>query len=386
MYKFIYNIPTKVYFGKEQLENLKYEIKKYGVRVLLCYGGKSIKKNGLYNKIISELEREKIQYFELEGIESNPKIETVKKGALICKEKKIDLLLAVGGGSVIDCTKMIAAATYYDGDPWDLVIKKKKIEKALPIITVLTISATGSEMNSGSVISKIETGDKIGVSSSYIQPKVSFLDPTITFSVSKIQTAYGAVDILSHIIETYFNTKENMFMLDEIMEAMMRTIIKYVAIALEDPENEEARANLMWCSSWAINGFISSNQNCAWTCHLLEHQLSGYYDIPHGLGLAIIIPKWMRYILDEKNNDRFKRFACKVFNLKEEDEEVALKGIEKIENLFYKEMKIVDNLTKLGINENNFDKMAEKCLRAGYLNGYKRLNKEDIINIYKMCL
>lgn len=388
MYKFIYNIPTKIYFGSEQLLNLGNEIKKFGSRVLLCYGGGSIKKTGIYQEIMIELKKEQLEIFEFNGIGSNPEIELVKKGSDICKNKKIDVLLAIGGGSVIDCTKMIGAATFYSGDPWDLVIKKEKIEKVLPILTIVTVAATGSEMNSGSVISNVNSNDKIGVSSPFFQPKVSFLDPKNTFTVSRFQTACGSVDIFSHVMEAYFNSKGNMYMLDCFMEGIMKTIIKYGPIALNEPTNEEARANLMWASSWAINGFISSNQSCAWTCHLLEHQLSAYYNITHGLGLAIVIPRWMRYILDKNNIKRFKRFAKEVFNIEDKftDKEIAIKGIEELEHFFFKKLGLIDNLTELKIDSKNFNEMAKKCLRNDFLNGYKKLSEKDIVEIYKMCL
>lgn len=388
MFKFTYNIPTKVYFGENQLSNLGKEVKSFGKKVLLCYGGGSIKKIGLYDEVIAELQKEGLEVFELNGIEPNPRVTSVNAGADICKKENIDVLLAVGGGSVIDCTKAIAAATFYEGDAWDIVTKKVPVTKCLPIVTILTLAATGSEMDQGGVISNLETNDKIGVGSPLMQPKVSFLDPKNTFTVSKYQTACGSVDILSHIIETYFNPSGSMYMLDCFMEGMMKTVVKYAPIAMREPENEEARGNLMWTSSWAINGFARTCQSCAWSCHPMEHQLSAYYDITHGLGLGILTPRWMRYILDESNVERFKQFAVSVFGIDSnlDSMEASLKGIEALEKFLFEDLGLTRTLTELNIDRTHFDIMAEKACGNGVLKGFKPLNKEDIKTIYEMCL
>lgn len=388
MYKFVYNIPTKVYFGSDQLSKLGKEIKKLGDRVLICYGGGSIKRIGLYDQVLEELKKENLEIFELSGIEPNPRVTSVNAGADICKKEKIDVLLAVGGGSVIDCTKAIAAATYYEGDAWDIVTKKVPVTKCLPIVTILTLAATGSEMDAGGVISNLETNDKIGVASPLMQPKVSFLDPKNTYTVSSYQTACGSVDILSHIIETYFNTEGSMYMLDCFMEGMMKTVVKYAPIAMKDPENEEARANLMWTSSWAINGFVRSCQHCSWSCHSMEHQLSAYYDITHGLGLGIVTPRWMRYILDEENAQRFRNFAVAVFGVdsKLDNMSAALEGIKRFEEFLFVELGLTSSLKELGIDRTHFDIMAEKACGNGVLKGFKELKKDDIKSIYEMCL
>ncbi|WP_027129013.1 iron-containing alcohol dehydrogenase [Fusobacterium perfoetens] len=388
MYNFVYNIPTKIYFGGNQISNLGKELKKFGNRVLLCYGGGSIKKIGLYDEVVEEIKKAGLELFELNGIEPNPRVTSVKAGAEICKREKIDVLLAVGGGSVIDCTKAIGAATFYDGDPWDLVIGKAKIEKALPLVSILTLSATGSEMDIFGVISNMDSNDKVGFASKEVLPKVSFLDPKNTFTVSPYQTACGSVDILSHIIETYFNQEESMYMLDTFMEGMMKTVIKYAPIAMKDPKNEEARANLMWTSSWAINGFVSACQTCTWTCHPIEHQLSAYYDITHGLGLGILTPRWMKYILDETNVERFYNFGVNVFGIDKnlESMEVANKSIEMLEKFLFEELGLKKHLSDLGIDETHFEIMAKKACNDGILKGFKPLNQKDIENIYKMCL
>lgn len=391
MFKFTYDIPTRVYFGGDQLSNLGPELKKFGKRVLLCYGGGSIKRNGLYDKIKAEIEKAGLELFELGGIEPNPRVTSVQRGAQICKDENIDVLLAVGGGSVIDCTKFVGAARFYDGDPWDLVIRKAPITDCLPIVTVLTLAATGSEMDCGGVITNLKINDKIGMGSPLMRPKVSFLDPANTFTVSSYQTACGSADIFSHLVETYFNDKGSMYMLDTFMEGMMKTVVKYAPVAVEHPKDEEARANLMWTSSWAINDFVSSCQSCAWSCHPMEHQLSAYYDITHGLGLAILTPRWMRYVLDESTAERFRNFAVAVFGISPDlpPMDAAKAGIIEVERFLFEDLGLTRTLTELGIDRTHFSEMAKKACEAKggkVLKGYKHLSPEDIEKIYEMCL
>lgn len=390
MNNFIYNIPTKVYFGENQLHgNLSQEIKKYGNKVLLVYGGGTIKKIGLYQEIIKELQDFNIEVYEFSGIEPNPRHTSINKASSICKERDIDVILGVGGGSVIDSCKIIAAGRYYDGDIWDFVTKKAEIQKALPIITILTLSATGSEMNTTSIISNIETNEKKGVKSPLTLPKVSFLDPTITYSVNKYQTACGSCDILSHILETYFSRNNGLYMLDTVMEGLMKTVIKYSKIAYNDPKNYEARANLMWASSWAINGFARMDrQPNIWVCHLLEHQLSAFYDITHGLGLAILTPRYLRYMLNENTVDRYYQFGVNVWNIDANlpKMEVAEKSIECLEKLLYKDLELTNNLSDLNIDDKHFEEMANRICSNGIVEGFMDMDKEDIVKIFKNCL
>lgn len=387
MNNFVYDIGTKVFFGKNQLGNLAPELKKYGKRVLLTYGGGSIKKMGLYQKVMDELKKGDFEVFELSGIDPNPRVSSVNKGAQICKEKNIDVLLAVGGGSVIDCTKYIGAATYYDGDAWDIMLNKVDVKKALPLFTILTLSATGTEMNAAGVISNPETHDKIGLIFEPLRPKVSFLDPSLTFSVSKYQTACGSADILNHILEVYFNMNESLYMLDTVMEGLMKTVIKYAPIAYNEPDNYEARANLMWTSSWAINGFVAADKTHDWTCHPIEHELSAYYDITHGLGLAILTPKWLEYTLDETTVSKFKQFGVNVFNIDSnlEDMEIAKLAIEKLKTFLYEDLHIASSLSAINIGDENFEIMAKKACNNKYINGFKKLYPKDVVNILNLC-
>lgn len=385
---FVYDIPVKVYFGENKLGHLGEELSKFGKRVLLTYGGGSIKRNGLYDRVMAEIEKAGLEVFELSGIEPNPRIESVRKGAQMCKEHNIDVLLAVGGGSTIDATKFMAAGACVDHDPWDFLNEKcAPLERALPIVTILTLSATGSEMDTAAVISNLETGDKIGRLARPLLPQVSFLDPTLTYSVGQYQTACGSVDIFSHIIETYFNMEPDLYMLDCFMEGMMKTVLKYAPVAMREPENYEARANLMWTSSWAINGFVLGSRRKAWSCHPIEHELSAKYDITHGLGLALLTPRWMEYCLDESNVSKYVQFAVNVFGVdgSQEPMVVAREGIRLLSEFFFDTLGLPRTFTEVGIKREDFPMMARKSCGKGVLRGFKDLTPADVEKIFEMC-
>lgn len=390
MNSFIYDIPTKVYFGTGQLAHLGEELANYGKNVLVCYGGGSIKKSGLYDQVIAEIRRAGLTAFELSGIAPNPRVTSVNEGAAICKRERIDVILAVGGGSVIDCAKFVSVAAFYDGDAWDIMEHKYEPTKALPLLDISTISATGSDMDAGGVISNEATQEKIGFSiPGLLQPKVSFLDPTLTYSVSQRQTACGSADILSHIIETYFVPEDgSMFLLDRFKEGLMQTVVRYAPIAMEEPENYEARANLQWAASWAINGFTSALQNVAWTCHPIEHELSAIYDITHGLGLAIITPKWMKYILDEKTVGRFYDYGVHVFGIDgtQAPMDVAKQAIAATERFFYETLGLASTLSAIGIDDQHFALMAKRACGGDVLPGFRPLQQADVEEILRMSL
>ena len=388
MNSFVYDIPVKVYFGENQLCHLGAELSRYGKRVLLTYGGGSIKKIGLYDAVMDEMKKAGLEVFELSGIEPNPRIDSVRRGAQICKDEKIDVLLAAGGGSTIDATKWMAAGACVDFDPWEFFSRWAPVEKALPIVTVLTLSATGSEMDAGGVISNPETKDKIGRMASPLLPKVSFLDPSNTYTVSSYQTACGAADMMSHIIEVYFNMNQDLFMLDCFMEGMMKTIVRYTPIAMKDPTNYEARANLMWTSSWAINGFVNGGKQQAWSCHPMEHELSAIYDITHGLGLAILTPRWLEYCLDETTVAKYVQFGVNVFGIDANQEPMAIakQGIEKLSEFLFDVLGLKRTFTEVGIRAEDFPIMARKACGGGFLQGFKPLAQSDIEEIFKMCL
>lgn len=389
MNNFVYDIPVKVYFGENQFCHLGEELKKYGNRVLLTYGGGSIKRIGLYDRVMKELSDAGMEVFELSGIEPNPRIDSVRKGAQMCKEHNIDVLLAVGGGSTIDATKFMAAGACVDHDAWDFFNEKwAPIEKALPIVSILTLSATGSEMDSGGVISNPETRDKIGRLNPNLLPKASFLDPTLTYSVNAYQTACGAADMISHILEVYFNMEQDLYMLDCFMEGMLKTIIKYTPIAIKEPENYEARANLMWTSSWAINGFINGGKRLAWSCHPIEHELSAIYDITHGLGLAIITPRWLEYCLDETTVSKYVQFAVNVFGVDSSlpPMDIAREGIRRLSDFLFNTIGLQSTLSAVGINADNFAIMTSKACGGKVLKGFKHLEAKDIEKIFEMSL
>ncbi|MBU5426077.1 iron-containing alcohol dehydrogenase [Tissierella pigra] len=389
MLNFNYNIPTRVFFGEGKIEVLGKQIKKYGSRVLLTYGGGSIKKIGLYDKVISILKENNIPYFELSGIEPNPRVESVIEGVKICRENNIDFILAVGGGSTIDCSKVIGAAYYYDGNPWDLVIGKSKVENVLPIGTILTLSATGSEMDAGAVITNLETNQKYGIGHSGMFPKFSILDPTYTYTVSKYQTASGVADIISHTLEEYFSNVKGAYLQDRLAEGILKTCIKYGRIAIDEPTNYEARANLMWASSLAINGLIGYGKDSAWTVHPLEHELSAYYDITHGVGLAILTPHWMEHVLDQDNLWKFVEYGVNVWDIDRnlDDMEIAKKSIEKTSE-FFKSLGIPMTLKEVGIGEEKLEIMAKALMEyaEGSVGNFKPLAYEDVLSIYKKSL
>ena len=383
---FIFNAYTKIYFGKQMIKNLPEAIKPYGKNVLLVYGGGSIKRNGIYeevNRLLSDC-----NIIELSGVDPNPRIESVREGVKLCKEHNIDVILAAGGGSVLDCAKVIGAGAYYDGDAWDLVVNPSLITKVLPIVTILTLAATGSEMNGNAVISNMSINEKLGTASMDMIPQASILDPEYLYTLPAIQTAAGTADIMSHIFENYFKKEEDTFIQNKLAEGLLETCIKYCPIALKDPKNYEARANLMWASTLALNGLVGAGKPGSWTCHPIEHELSAFYDITHGVGLAIVTPRWMRHILSEATVDKFVSYAKNVWHIPEMEDKFAYAnaGIDATEN-FFRSCGIPMQLSELGINEEHFEIMAEKSVRIGeFQYAYVPLNKDDVISILKACL
>lgn len=387
MLNYVHNIPTKLYFGKGQIENLPAILNEYGKNVLMVYGGGSIKKIGLYDTIMELLNNNGFKVFECDGIEPNPRIESVERGVQIAKENNCDVILAVGGGSTIDASKAMAVAFYYDGPAWDIIKNPQRNRKALPLVDILTLSATGSEFDGGGVISNFSTNEKIGASLTF--PSASICDPTYTYSVSKYQTAAGSADIMSHIMEGYFTVTDDVELSDGIGETILKTVIKYLPIALKEPDNYLARANLMMAANVACSGIPEYGKKYSgWPCHGMEHELSAYYDITHGVGLAILTPRWMRYILEKDPGtiSRFEKFARNVWGLQGEGKDLALKGIETLEN-FFKENDIPMTLSELNIDDTHFDAMAKHVSRNDrMINSYVPLTEEDIVKIFKACL
>lgn len=390
MQNFIHNIPTKLYFGQGAIRHLTEALAPYGKRVLLTYGGGSIKKTGLYDEVMKILTEGGYTVTELGGIEPNPRIESVEKGVKLCKENDIDVILAVGGGSTIDCSKAIAAGVAYQGDDlWEMVVNARRMEPgALPLVDILTLSATGSEFDNGGVISNMKLNMKLG--RSYTFPAASICDPTYTFTVNAYQTAAGSADIMSHTFENYFSRTDDSELSDAIAEGMLKSVMKNCPIALAQPDNYSARANLMACSSVACSGIPAyGKQSTGWPCHAMEHELSAFYDITHGVGLAILTPRWMRHILkkDPSTTARFARFARNVMGLAgEDDSDLAARGIDALEK-YFASTGIPMTLRELGIGTENFEVMAEHANRGGRLEGaYVPLTKQDVVEIFTACL
>ncbi|MBM7870670.1 alcohol dehydrogenase YqhD (iron-dependent ADH family) [Clostridium pascui] len=386
MLNFTYYNPTTVYFGEGQIRALLKEIKKYGNKVLLVYGGGSIKKNGIYDEVAKIFKVNNIKFWELSGVQPNPRIQSVRDGVKICKENNIEVILAVGAGSVLDCSKVIAAGYYYEGDAWDLVIRKARVTNTLPLGTIITLAATGSEVDAGAVITNPDTNDKLALAHPAMTPKFSILDPTFTFTVPRNQTAAGTADIMSHIMETYFSSPRQASIQNRISEALLKTCIKYAPIALEEPENYEARANLMWASSNAMNGNIGAGKERKWVVHPMEHELSAYYDITHGVGLAILTPYWMEYSLNDETIDYFVEYGVNVWDLESSENkyEIAKKSIELTKD-FFVSMGIPTKLSEVGIEKEKFQAMAKGAVRYGNIGSIKPLTEQDVLNIFNMA-
>ncbi len=386
MNNYEYHVPTDIRFGRDQISCLDKEIGKNGHKVLMVYGGGSIKLSGLYDKVHKVLKD--FEIYELPGIEPNPKLSSVKMGASICKQYGIDAVLAVGGGSTIDAAKHIACAAFYDGDPWDLVLDRSLVTRALPIFTVLTISATGSEMNPGAVISNEETKEKLEINHPLLYPTLSVCDPSYQFTLPARQTAAGTVDILSHIMEQYFQPNDHAYITDRLSEAAMKTCIKYGPIAIAEPDNYEARSNLMWTGSLALNHLFTFGKGGAWSVHPIEHELSAFYDITHGVGLAILIPAWMKYVLSDETVGRFAMFARNVWDVSQDDDTAAAKaGIVRTRR-FFRELGMPDRLSEVGIDDSRLSEMAAEAVRTSGLStkAYVKLDASDVEHIYRECL
>ncbi|MBE3570266.1 MAG: iron-containing alcohol dehydrogenase [Bacillales bacterium] len=387
MDNFTFYNPTKWIFGKGQLEQLKTEVPKYGKNVLLVYGGGSIKRNGLYDRVLSLLKEIDVQVHELSGVEPNPRISTVRKGADICKREGIDFILAVGGGSVIDCTKTIAAAAMFDGDPWDIVMKKVDVKSALPFATVLTHAATGSEMNAGAVITNWETKEKVSWKSTLVFPKFSICDPTHTFTVPKNQTVYGIVDMMTHIFEQYFHDAKDTPLQDRMCEGALKTIIETAPKLMEDLENYQLREIIMFAGTIALNGMLQMGYRGDWATHNIEHAVSAVYDIPHAGGLAILFPNWMKHNL-HVHPERFQQLAVRVFDVDptgKTPEEAGLEGIQKLRE-FWTSLGAPSRLADYNIDDSRLEEIADKAMFRGKFGNFHALNRDDVLSILKASL
>lgn len=392
MENFAYYTPTKVVFGKDEEKNVGKLAKDFGAKkVLIHYGGGSAVRSGLIDRIKTSLSEENIAFVELGGVKPNPRLSLIYEGIKLAKENGVDFILAVGGGSVIDSAKGIGygVANPDIEDVWDLYIGKKKTQKCAPIGVVLTIAAAGSEMSGGSVVTKEDEQLKRSYGCDNARPKFAIMNPELTYTLPKYQIACGVVDIMMHTMERYFSPVGNLELTDKIAEGLLKTMIKYGKLSLENPNNYEARAEIMWASSLAHNGLTGCGGIGDWSTHQLEHDLGGVYDIAHGAGLAAVWGSWARYVYKE-NPRRFAQFAENVFGIEKigTDEEVAIKGIEAMEN-FYKDIEMPISISETGItlSEKDIEMLAEKCSNNGtrYIGSFKKLFKEDMAKIYSMA-
>ncbi|ANU16769.1 NADH-dependent alcohol dehydrogenase [Planococcus maritimus] len=387
MNAFSFYNPVKLIFGKGQLEALKNEVPNYGKKVLVVYGGGSIKKNGLYDEVMATLNEMGVEIHELSGVEPNPRLSTAKRGIEICKQENIDMLLAVGGGSVIDCTKLIAAGAKYDGDAWDFVTRKATPEEVLPFGTVLTLAATGSEMNAGSVITNEETEEKYGWGSPLTFPKFSILDPSYTKSVPRNHTIYGVVDMMSHMFEQYYHNATNTPVQDQMIEGVLRAVIDTAPKLMEDLESYEHRETILFAGTMGLNNFLQMGYNGDWASHNIEHAVSAIYDIPHAGGLAILFPQWMRHNVPV-NPSRFAQMAVRVFGVDPEnksEEQIANEGIDRLVE-FWTSIGAPSSLKDYDIDNSRFSDIVDKTLVYGEFGNFNKLNGEDVEKILQASL
>ncbi|WP_050183056.1 iron-containing alcohol dehydrogenase [Domibacillus robiginosus] len=385
MNQFVYWNPVKWIFGKETVTQLRDNVASFGENILLVYGGGSIKKSGLYDEVIEQLQGFNIT--ELSGVEPNPRLSTVKRGAELCRANDVSFILAVGGGSVIDCTKAIAAAAKFDGDPWDFITRKAAVEDALPFGTILTHAATASEMNSGSVITNWDTNEKLGWGSPHTFPKFSICDPKWTLTVPRDQTVYGIVDMMSHMLEQYFHNAEQTDVQDRLIEGTMKTLVEKAPALMNNLQDEKLRETVMFAGTLGLNGMLQMGYRGDWATHNIEHAVSAVYDIPHGGGLAILFPNWMKHNIDVKP-ERFKQLAVRVFDVEPEgksDREIGLEGIEAL-RAFWTSIEAPSRLSDYDIDDSRLEEMAEKTLFNGPFGNFAKLDREDVVAILHASL
>lgn len=386
MKNFSFYSPTMIKFGQGSISKLNTIVMGKYSRVLLHYGGGSIKKNGVYDETMEELKKAGVKVFELGGVKPNPRLSLVREGIKLVKNNNIDLILAVGGGSVIDSAKAIALGAATEEDIWDYFLGKEKIRAALPVGVVLTIPATGSEASMGTVITNEENSLKLSVNHDILRPIFAIMDPTYTLSLPEDQTFAGVMDILSHIFERYFSNTPNVDFTDYLCEGAIKSVIKNAYSLKKDPNDYNARAEIMIAGTFAHNGLMGLGRQDDWASHLIAHQLSALYDTTHGVSLAIIFPAWMKYVYRE-NLGIFNKFALNIFNISDSGkskERVALEGIEKFQS-FLEKIGLPTTLKEANIPRDEFYRMADLATMQGSIGALKVLNREDVINIYKLA-
>ena len=388
MENFVYYNPTKIIFGRGTEMQVGEEVKRYGSSVLIHhYGEDFVRTTGLLDRVVTSLKEAGLEIHELTGVKPNPRVSLVRKGIELVRKKRIDFILAIGGGSVIDSSKAIAIGVPYGGDVWDFFSGKAEVSETLPVGVVLTIPAAGSESSGSAVITNEEGWYKRSIDGvDIIRPRFAIMNPELTYTLPAYQTASGACDIMSHVMERYFSVTQHVDLTDKLCEGVLKTVIKNLPIVLEEPENYNARAEIMWAGSVAHNDIVGTGRTPAWACHKIEHELGGIYDVAHGAGLTAITPSWMRYVFRERL-DMFVKFAVRVWDVDYDFDEpgrTALEGINRLEGFFGRAGMPV-TLTELGVKDDRFDELASKCVEGGPVGWFRPLEKGDVIKILQMA-
>jgi alcohol dehydrogenase len=384
---FTFQNATKIIFGKDTEKEVGKETALLGKRALLHYGGGSIKASGLFDRVCASLKAAGVEWVELGGVKPNPRLGLVREGIRLCREKKLDVILAVGGGSVIDSAKGIAIGVPDTGDVWDFYLKRKPVKVCMPIGVVLTIPAAGSEASNGSVITNEEGMYKKDAGSELMRPKFAIMNPELTYTLPPYQTACGAADIMAHVMERYFTPVTAVDFTDRLCEATLRTIIDNVPVALAEPRNYDARAEIMWASTVAHNDLLGTGRIGDWASHYIEHEMSGIYDVAHGAGLAVIFPAWMKHVYT-KDVGRFARFATRVFGVEPRfdwPERTALEGIGRLKS-FFRDIGMPTSFKELGVPADRIEEMAKKATEPGPLGNFTKLGAKDVLAVYKLAL
>lgn len=388
MKNFTFQNPTRILFGKGTENQAGAEALKWGKKVLLHYGGESAKKTGLYDRVIASLKSAGVQFVELGGVKPNPRLSLVREGIRICREEKVDLILAVGGGSVIDSAKAIAAGVPYPGDVWDFYTGKAEVSQTLPIGTILTIPAAGSEASSGTVITNEDGWLKRAFNSEFSYPRFSILNPELAFTLPRYQVACGAADIIAHLMERYFTNTQHVELTDRMIEAVIKTVVHHVPQVLAQPDLYDSWSEVMWAGTVAHNNLLNTGRVGDWGSHDIEHEMSGIYDVAHGAGLAVVFPAWMKYVY-KHDVARFVQFATRVWNVDNnvwDAEATALEGIARLE-AFFKSLGLPTRLSHMGIQPDRLEEMAAKGTASDThtLGNFVKLKQADVVNILKLA-
>lgn len=391
MLNFDFYAPARILFGRGRQKEIGALLKPHAKKILLHYGGSSIKKSGLYDAVIASLKENGLKFVELGGVVPNPRLSLVHQGIALCKQENVDLILAVGGGSAIDSAKAIAMGVYYEGDVWDIFEQGIAIEKALPVATILTIPAAGSESSGDTVITNEEKQLKYGYGSPRLRPLLSIINPELFFTLPKNQIANGVADMMSHVFERYFTNTTHTDLTDGLCETTLRTIMKNALIVYEDPQNYDAWCEVGFGGTVAHNGLVGMGREEDWACHNMEHELSAIYDVAHGAGLAVLTPAWMQYVYKD-NINMFVQFAVNVMGVNgsyRDPDAIVQEGIARLQE-FFKKMGLPATLRELGIDESNLELMAKKSTGAAFgsespIGGLKKLHWQDVLAIYQLA-